>query len=564
MANMLNGLSHHPLFKIRTEFLSVDESISLSYQRAKLVVQTYPLSASDVQHCSARYWSMMTDPVLALDTAMTTILFVHVGLAIGTLSRHLQQRPDLEPLVNGLLRFDTVGLYHMSERGHGLDAFNIETTATKTSHGFIINTPREEACKFMPASTPSFRIPKVALVMARLIVDGEDRGPRFFIVPICNEREMFKGVESIRLGPRSGTTPLDFSITRFDHVLVPHTALVTSNLEDHSLPKFPLMAWWDEIWRVPIGTMTVVAPSIPALKAISFISGKYSMHRSFTGKGAVPVPIISFRTQQWPILHAVSVSFMIENWYSITASQITNESIDPRVRHGLAVIVKATISRHVQRCVSEVSERCGAQSLFENNFMARFENDCKGIVIAEGDVLTLCIRLFSELLLQRYQMPLPDASESLLAQHAISLLEESKALLQQLSGGHRSEAFNALILPQAEHAIEAMGHSMTYSAGVQRGLPKPILDIYECAVIRRDPAWYSEKGGLTRHDQRVREDNAVTSAMPHLAAYLDDLNIEAYVSAPIVSDAAWKEYYGAMPVFKGNAVPVFDQVQGKL
>ena len=437
----------------------------------------------------------------------------------------------------------------------------------------------------MPASTPVFGVAKVALVMARLIVDGEDRGPRFFIVPICNEREMFKGVESIRLGPRSGTTPLDFSITRFNHVLVPHTALVASKLEDYSLPKFPLEAWWDEIWRVPIGAITVVAPMIPALKATAFIAGKYSMHRSLTGKGAEPIPIISFRTQQWPILHAVAVSLVLENWYSTALGQATNQSFDPRVRHGFAVIVKTAVCRHVQRCLSETSERCGVQGTFENNLMARFEvgdiylsvgsrcsldvqNDCKGAVIAEGDVLTLCIRLFSELLLQRYEIPLPDASESLLARHAASLFEENKALLEQLPGGHRSQAFNSLVLPQAEHAIEAMGHSMAYSAGLRSGLPKPILDIYECAVIRRDPAWYSEKGGLTRHEQRVREDQAVTSAMPHLANYLDDLNIEAYVSAPIVSDAAWKKYYNDMPVFKGNALPknvlpTFDSVQVK-
>lgn len=92
----------------------------------------------------------------------------------------------------------------------------------------------------MSASTTSFGITKVTLVMARLIVDGEDRRPRFFIVPVCNEREMFKGVESIRLGPRPGTTPLDFSLTRFDHVLVPHSAMVTSNLGDYSLPEISL------------------------------------------------------------------------------------------------------------------------------------------------------------------------------------------------------------------------------------------------------------------------------------------------------------------------------------
>ena len=105
------------------------------------------LSASDIEHCSARYWSMVTDPILALDAAMVPILLAHVGLTIGTLARHISRRPDLEPLVNRLLRFDTVGIYLLTERGHGLDTPNIETTATKTSQGFIIHTPREEACK---------------------------------------------------------------------------------------------------------------------------------------------------------------------------------------------------------------------------------------------------------------------------------------------------------------------------------------------------------------------------------------------------------------------------------
>ena len=150
-------------------------------------------------------------------------------------------------------------------------------------------------------------------------------------------------------------------------------------------------------------------------------------------------------------------------------------------------------------------------------------------------------------------MPLPDGSDSLLARHAASLFEENKALLTQLPGDHRDPAFSALILPQAESTIEAIGHAMAFSAGVRKGLPKPILDVYECAVIRRDPAWYSENAGLTRQDQRVREDKAVTSAMPYLGKYLDDLDVEAYVSAPIVSDATWNKYYNGMTVFKGNA-----------
>lgn len=407
--------------------------------------------------------------------------------------------------------------------------------------------------------------------MARLIVDKRDLGSRFFVVPICNEREMYKGVESIRLGPRSGTSPLDFSITRFNHVLVPHTALVSSKLGDYVAPKVPLEAWWDEVWRLPLGTMAVTAPWISSTKAAAYIAGKYSMHRCITGKGGAPLPIISFRTQQWPIVHATAVAHVMNTWYSKVAPLTVDKSIDPRVRHGIAVIVKTTACRHFQRCIPEVAERCGAQGTFEHNYMARIEvstfhlscsfpsqpvhqNDGKGVIVAEGDVLTLCIRLFSELIQQRFHLPLPDPSESLLARHAASVLEENTDLLRRIPGGHRSEAFNSFLL-RAEPTIEALGHAMAYSTALRNGLPRPILDVYECAVIRRDPAWYSENAGLKRLAQSIQEDKAVIAAMPHLEEYVNNLEIKDYVSAPIVSNGAWKEYLSMLPVYKGNVTP---------
>ncbi|KAF8632671.1 hypothetical protein AX17_004803 [Amanita inopinata Kibby_2008] len=561
---MACDLHLHPLFKARTEYMPRDAQISLSYQRARLVMQTYDLSALDVQYCSPKFWAMMSDPICSLDIAMFTILAAHVGLTIGTLSRHLKKRPDFRPLVDRLLRFDAVGIYLLSERGHGLDAFNIETTATKTSDGYILHTPREEAAKFMPASTPAFGIAKVALVMARLIVNKEDRGCRFFVVPICNETEMCQGVESICLPPRSGTTPLDFSITRFNHVLLPFTALVSSDVYDLSAPTCPSDAWWNEVWRIQLGTMAVPAPWISAIKAVAYIGGRYSMHRCLTGRGSVPLPIISFRTQQWPILHATAVGIVLANWFPILVKTAMEDIVDRRVRHALAVIVKATVCRHFQRCVPEVAERCGAQGTFEQNYMAKIENDGKGVIIAEGDVLTLCIRLFSELLQNRYAVPLADPNESLLARHASSLLEENIELFTSIAFQHRSEKFNSLILPQAQPVIEAMGHALAYSSAIKAGLPQPILDVYECAVIRQDPAWYLEKAGITRLDQRIREDSAVSSMLPDLPTYLSQLEIDRYISAPIVSDNAWKDYVGKLPTYTGSAVPDLPYLQAHL
>ncbi|KAF8347532.1 acyl-CoA oxidase [Amanita rubescens] len=499
----------------------------------------------------------MTDPICSLDIAMFTILAAHVGLTIGTLSRHLKKRPDFRPLVDRLLRFDTVGLYLLTERGHGLDAFNIETTATRTSSGYILHTPREEAAKFMPASTPAFDIPKIALVMARLIVNKEDRGCRFFVVPICNETEMYHGIDSIRLPPRSGTGPLDFAITRFNHVYLPFTALVTSDLSDLSAPLRPLEAWWNEVWRIPLGTMAVPAPWISAIKTVAYIGGRYSMQRCILAKNKTPEPIIKFRTQQLPILYTTAVALVMDSWYPCGSE-------DPRVRHALAVITKATVCRHFQRCVSEVAERCGAQGTFEQNYMAKIENDGKGVIIAEGDVLVLCIRLFSELLQNRFSIPLPDPQQSLLARHASSLLEENRRLFKSFSSNHRSEMFNSLILPQAQLAVEAIGHALAYSNGLKAGLPQPILDVYECAVIRQDPAWYSEQAGITRIDQRLREDVAISSMLPDLPTYLSELHIENYVTAPIVSDDAWKAYLEELPVYTGSTLGRLPQFQAHL
>jgi hypothetical protein len=191
------------------------------------------------------------------------------------------------------------------------------------------------------------------------------------------------------------------------------------------------------------------------------------------------------------------------------------------------------------------------------------QNDAKGAIIAEGDVLTLCIRLFSELLLGRYQIPLPSPEESLLANHASAVFQENLHLFESLKCDHRSDTFNNLLLPQSEIVIEAMGHALAYSAALKAGTPQYVLDVYESAVIRRDPAWYTEQAGLDRIAQRVREDVAVTSMLPYLPRLLAGLEVTP-LAAPIASDAEWKNYLEQLTVHSGSAVPVPEQFHAML
>ncbi|KAI0702040.1 acyl-CoA oxidase [Cerioporus squamosus] len=498
-----------PLFHEPVELLSTDERVALSYKPARLLMhEYYAFTAKDVLECSDKYWALQSDPRLALDIACYTILAAHVGLAIGTLAKLANHRSDIAALVRSLLSdFDTIGLYLLSERGHGLDAFNIETMATLTPEGFILNTPREEASKFMPATTPSFGIPKVAVVMARLIVLGEDRGCRFFLVPICNKSQMYRGVRSTRLPARSGTSPLDFPITTFDHVSLPVTALLGDSL---AAPKNPLQAWWSEVWRIPIGTGAVVGPFVQALKHTAYIGCSYSLHRHIVGKTPAPVPLMSSWTQRWAMVQALAVARVLDVWYPTVVKQSVDTALEPSVRHAYSVIAKAGVARLFQTCIREVIERCGAQGTFEHNFMARMETDAHGIIIAEGDVLSLCIRLYNELLLGKYSVPAPAHTDTLLWSHAEGLLRAAREYLATCSD-HRSEKANAFVLPLAEAGVSAIGHALAYSAAIDGGVPKPLLDVFECAVIRLDAVWYSESAGLSSFEQRMREDRATSA-----------------------------------------------------
>ncbi|VDB94428.1 unnamed protein product [Peniophora sp. CBMAI 1063] len=548
-----NRLYAHPLFRdVDLGRMTVDERVSLSYKRARLVLETYQLTPTDVLEYGPKFWDLHLDPILATDFACFTILAAHINLAVGTIARYLSRRPDLRPLVDSMLRLDTVGIYLLSERGHGLDAFNNETTATRMpGGGYILNTPREEATKFMPASTPLFGIKKVALVMARLIVDDEDRGHRWFIVPICDEKRLYTGVVSKRLPTRSGTSPLDFSLTSFHNVRLPESALLSMSLE---APTSPRDAWWREVWRIPLGSMAVAAPFVQAIKHTAYIGGSYSLHRTIVGRGPVPIPIITFPTQQWPIMSAVAVANVLEAWYKDVIGLVVGDALDPRVRHGLSVAVKTTIYRHFQSCADTISERCGGQGTFESNYIARAICDCKGGVIAEGDILTLCIRLFCELVIGRYALPLPRSEDSLLARHAHSVLDEAEAVAKSLPGGHHGEEFQSLMLPQAESSVAAFGHAMAYHAAREAGVPQRMLDIYELSVMELDSGWYTQHAGIGKYELLRMRADAMKKVLPLLREDLDNLGVEKHVQAPIVSSELLKASMDRLPTYRGTAV----------
>ncbi|KAK0459242.1 uncharacterized protein EV420DRAFT_1269317 [Desarmillaria tabescens] len=190
-----HALATNPLFGGNSESLALSDKILLSYKRAMAIASAYDLSVEDVLTLSPKYWKFHTDPALVMDGAAGTLLTIHFNLCIGTLAMHSGKRHDLKPILQQLLSFKVSGQYCLTEVGHGLDVFHLETTVTMLSNGdFVLHTPSNKAAKFMPPTVPC-GIPCIAIVFARLVVGNADRGIKPFLVPIHDGEHMHAGVQ---------------------------------------------------------------------------------------------------------------------------------------------------------------------------------------------------------------------------------------------------------------------------------------------------------------------------------------------------------------------------------
>ena len=67
-----------------------------------------------------------------------------------------------------------------------------------------------------------------------------------------------------------------------------------------------------------------------------------------------------------------------------------------------------------------------------------------------------------------------------------------------------------------------------------------------------DPAWFVEKAGISRQEQFEAQDKAITEIFPRLKELLDELDVEGYLVAPIVSDTAWDQVVVSLERYDGR------------
>ncbi|KAK4129680.1 hypothetical protein N657DRAFT_90700 [Parathielavia appendiculata] len=507
--------------------------IALHYKRAQSICRQSGLSVDDIRYLTKKFWDFHFDLIAARDPTAFTIATIHINLCVGTLSNFVETRPDLSGVVKGLLNFDICGEFMLTEVGHGLDARNLETTATLQPDGsFDLHTPNAAAAKAMPPTTPNAGIPRVAIVFARLKVSGEDHGVKPFVVWLCDANQMRRGITSRALPTRSGTNmkPLDHAITTFDH----------------------RVDFLKQIQRVSVGTLALSIVGIPAIKLGTRITALYSQRRLVAAPhGRGHVPIMSFSTQQRPILDGWVYGTVLDSYARWTVKEFMSPAYSTPVRHALGTLFKATVAR-ASRVLNELSERCGWQGLFPYNQVNELALSLQGSYIAEGDILVLCIRLASELLGDKYSLPEPRDPSTKLAQRERMMMKSTRSKIAELGGyeEHRGQDFNRHILPRCRPLIEAIGHRMAYEAARDSGVCPKIVYLFEMLCLATDLSWYiSEERTITPtfHDSLVK---AYDDVLPDMLKAVQESETNEYITAPIVSDKLWTEFVGGLPLFE--------------
>ncbi|KAJ7312390.1 hypothetical protein DFH08DRAFT_791370 [Mycena albidolilacea] len=546
----IKSLPTDPLFanKPFEGYLSYDRKVQLSVARAKAIVEAYDLTVHDVATLTQPFWDLHVDPAMAMDTGAGTLVTIQVNLAAGTLVKYLKQ-PSIKRLVDDILAFNLLAHYCLTEVAHGLDAINIETTATALpGGGFELHTPNPGASKIMPPTSPC-GIPAVGIVFAKLIVKGQDFGIRAFVLPFNDGTNMMPGITAKLMPPREGAPPVYHSITSFNHVKLNSHALLGplgSRLEDRAQIRANHIS---TIWRTAVGALALGASVLPAMERSAYIAGRYSQRRTVGVQNGPRIPILSFRTQHAPILITLAQTFVAKEFLKVALANFTNASVDLRVKQAWATVLKATLVDHAKTATLVLSSRCGAQGLFAHNEICSQHASILGLSIAEGDVLGLCIRLASELLQERYHVPKSTHPSSLLARHEQGLFAENQQILRQ-SGGHRSADFNNLVLPKSELIVRAIGHRMAYDAALDANLDKSVTDLYLASAVALDSAWYAEHAGFGGAQQDAAMNKAVTAALPFLDEWLVRTGAEPYSQVPILSDANWKQFTDGLREYK--------------
>jgi acyl-CoA oxidase len=431
----VKALLASPAFE-RRDGLTMEEHAKLSYERFKLLRDRLELRARDVVERPSRIITVL-ELVGAVDGTLFTVMSIHYCLCVGSILRHAaiprqpapqQPAPELARYLDELDSLDSVGTFLVTELGYGNNVVSLETRAEYdiATRELRLTTPSGRAAKFMP-NTGLPGVPKIGVVMARLVVKGCDHGVFPVVLRLRTAGGACPGVSITPLGEKPGYA-LDNAMTSFQGVRVPKACLLLgseSQLSDdgafESRIKSRRERFLSSMEQVQLGRIGLSAVGATLLGASSLIAIKYASQRKTFAPRHADVSVLEYKNHQRDVFTALAYAYASRLMVSQVMARCVFDSaalvssspvlpgggerqpapcgLDHDTTFRISGATKVHVSYAMERFARLCRERCGAAGLLEENRLSTYAAQAQGLITAEGDNQIVLIKIARQMLL---------------------------------------------------------------------------------------------------------------------------------------------------------------------
>lgn len=346
-------------------------------------------------------------------------------------------------LVPRIINLDLLGCFAMTERGHGSDVQNLETTATYDAETdeFVVHSPGLSAEKTYIGNAA--RHGRMAAVFAQLHTPGsatdanhdpaESHGVHCILVPIRDEDgNPMPGVTIGDHGYKGGLPGVDNGTLMFDNVRVPRENLLNrfGDVDERGNYSSPIESrnrrFFTMLGTLIRGRVSVGAAAGAATRSSLTIALRYATRRrQFEGVPGQEKRLIEHRSHRLRLLPRLSRSYALallqnqiierldaqekliaaDEWD--VAEPSDEQQWKQRETESRAAAVKAAATRHATDTIQECREACGGAGYMAENLLTVFKDDSDVFTTFEGDN-TVLIQMVGKELITAYARGLSD------------------------------------------------------------------------------------------------------------------------------------------------------------
>ncbi|XP_063710449.1 peroxisomal acyl-coenzyme A oxidase 1-like [Symsagittifera roscoffensis] len=325
------------------------------------------------------------------------VIGLHISMVVPTLEKLMtdEQWAEWEPLV---LTFKAIFAYAQTEVGHGTWLSKLETTAEfdHLSDEFVINSNGLTGYKYWPGYLAKGC--SHALVMAQLIVKGQNLGPHLFVVPVrCTKTyKSLPGIDDGDIGPTYSIYERDNGFVGFKEVRIPRKYMLMRYQSVDKDGNYRSEASTKLMFAGMLKIRSLLVPYASMLTTIgTVVATRYSIVRRqcelIEGEGEMR--IVDYVTQQDKLYPAICLVFALQSCHKQLQKEVKKveqeviqgvyDGVTPL--HYLLAGLKAFASSEALKRLTVLRGACGGHGFSLSSNIPPMMTEADAMCTYEGD-----------------------------------------------------------------------------------------------------------------------------------------------------------------------------------